>query len=245
LFQACNLGYVYGNLTYINFNNACIDVAGSGDPNAVNFLSLFPSKLPLIVKIPSDSPGILNACPKSDLSIVGIQDKVASTQNPVGRSADNRSILDDGGATCVSQFNYPYYGKAFNPLKPGADEPGSEPLSNLPGNAFTEFGAPAYTLKLFPGYTSVITPAAFNEKAGAVTQTINAGSVGISITATPSGTGSATGTVKGGVSTTGKNTGTAASASASATKSSRASRPSFNTLWTIIVPAIVWYLVVI
>jgi hypothetical protein len=32
---ACNLGYVYGNETYINMNNACIDVAASGDFDAL------------------------------------------------------------------------------------------------------------------------------------------------------------------------------------------------------------------
>ncbi len=31
---ACNIGYVYGNKTYINFNTACTTVAGSGDLDA-------------------------------------------------------------------------------------------------------------------------------------------------------------------------------------------------------------------
>lgn len=31
LISACNLGYIYGNSSYSNFNNVCIDVAATGD----------------------------------------------------------------------------------------------------------------------------------------------------------------------------------------------------------------------
>jgi hypothetical protein len=45
-----------------------------------------------------------------------------------------------------------------------------ELLSNMPGTAFTDFGAASYTLQLFLGYASVITPASFNVQNAAVTQ---------------------------------------------------------------------------
>jgi hypothetical protein len=180
---------------------------------------------PPIYKFYSNICSVLNVCPKSDLSIVGIADKVASAQNLIARSADNCSVLDNGTAACVSAFNFPYYGeKAFNPLKLGPDEPGSEPLSNLPGNAFTDFGVPAYTLKLFPGYSSVITPASFNSKAAAATQTINPTAAG-----TTAGSGGAT--------TTGKTTGSAAS-STSSTKPNSASISNPNTWWGIVILAV-------
>jgi hypothetical protein len=41
----------------------------------------------------------------------------------------------------------------------------------MPGTPFTEFGAASYTLKLFSGFTSVITPARFNAQNAAATQT--------------------------------------------------------------------------
>ena len=79
-------------------------------------------------------------------------------------------------------------GNVTNPLNLPEGEPGTEPLSNLPGNAFTKFDVPAYTLQLFPGYSSVLTPAPFKNNAGVNTQSVAAGSAGITATA-PSGTG--------------------------------------------------------
>ncbi|CZR69644.1 uncharacterized protein PAC_19544 [Phialocephala subalpina] len=224
---SCNLGYVYGNKTYINFNNACIDVAGSGDMNALYECECCEFGFPV--------SNILNVCPKSDLSILGFAQELSDTQQLIGKSADNCAILDNNSDTCVQQFGYPFYGTVTNPLNLPAGEPGDEPLSNLAGNAFTDFGAPAYTLKLFPGYSSVITPAAFNADAGVATGSVGAsGSAVVTATAGSTGTGgsvAATGTAKNTGTATGKTgsattatgkttgTGTGAAASTSTTKS--------------------------
>jgi len=112
-----------------------------------------------------------------------------------------------------------------------AGEPGTEPLSNLPGNAFTDFGAPAYTLTLFPGYSSVITPAVFNAKAGAASGTLATGSAVVTASSAAStengasavATGSGKKTATSGASAAAKptsSTGTGAAASSTSTKAS-------------------------
>ncbi|KAE8441186.1 hypothetical protein EG329_005786 [Mollisiaceae sp. DMI_Dod_QoI] len=217
---SCNLGYVYGNKTYINFNTACTTVAGSGDLDATYECECCEFSFPV--------SNILNVCPKSDLSILGFQQELSDTQKLISQSTDNCAILDNSSDTCVSQFGFPFYGTISNPLNLPSDEPGTEPLSNLPGNAFTEFGAPAYTLTLFPGYSSVITPAAFKANAGAATGSVGAGSAVVTATAgstgqsgsvAPTATGKNTGS---GASTTGKSTNTGAAASSSSTQKSGA-----------------------
>ncbi|KAF8847563.1 hypothetical protein BDZ45DRAFT_320904 [Acephala macrosclerotiorum] len=218
---SCNLGYVYGNKTYISFNNACIDVAASGDANALHECGCCEFAFPV--------SNILNVCPKSDLSILGFAQELSTTQHLISKSTDNCAILNNNSDTCVQKYGYPFHGTVTNPLNLPAGEPGDEPLSNLPGNAFTDFGAPAYTLKLFPGYSSVITPAAFNADAGAATGSVGAsGSAVVTATAGSTGTGgnvAATGTATAktgsGATTTAKTTGTGtgAVAPASTTKS--------------------------
>jgi hypothetical protein len=97
-------------------------------------------------------------CPKSDLSILGFQQELNETQTLISNSVDECAIFDNGSDTCVSQYGLPFYGTITNPLEVPAGEPGTEPLSNLPRNAFTEFGAASYVLTLFLGYSSIITP---------------------------------------------------------------------------------------
>ncbi len=76
----------------------------------------------------------------------------------------------------------------LNPFNLPPGEPGTEPVTNLPGNAFTEAGNEAVTLRLL-GYSSVISLAPFNGKAGAVTGTAKGAPV-----ATASVTGKGTST---------------------------------------------------
>lgn len=169
---------------------------------------------------------IVNVCPNSDLSILGFQSELTSTQQLIGKSTDNCAVLDDqstGFDTCVTQFGYPFYGNITNPLKLGTDAPGTEPLSNMPGNAFTVFGADSYTLALFPGYSSVITPAAFNANAGVATGTIQEGSAVVTATSAASGT-SKSGVVAPTV--TGKQSGSAATGKGTNTGSAPASTSS-------------------
>lgn len=138
----------------------------------------------------------MSACPSSDLSILGFQQSVTNVQSLLQTSTDNCAILDQPVDTCLNDYGYFFAGdKAFNPLNLPTGVPGNDPLTNLPGNAFTEFGASTFALTLFPGYTSVITPAPFNNQAAAATG-LQAGSFSPTGSAFSgnSGTGTAAGT---------------------------------------------------
>ncbi|KAH7416638.1 hypothetical protein BKA64DRAFT_655640 [Cadophora sp. MPI-SDFR-AT-0126] len=164
---SCNLGYVWGNKTYTNTNMACLNVAANGDRDALNACQCCQFSFPL--------SNIFNVCPTSDLSLFGIDNEIAAAQRLVGNSKDNCAILETSADTCVAELGFPYAGtKIVNLLNLPTGIPGSDPLVNNPGNAFTDFGSPSYTLSLFPAYSTVIKPAAFNTKAAAGTQPISA-----------------------------------------------------------------------
>jgi hypothetical protein len=92
-------------------------------------------------------------------------------------------------------------------------------LTNEPGNAFTGFAEPAFTLVLFPVYSSVITPAKFNTNAAATTQSLGESSDVGSATATAGGSGSVADTGKStGTTSTGTGAGVGTAASTAATK---------------------------
>jgi hypothetical protein len=144
---------------------------------------------------------ILNTCPTSDLSTLDIDAFIANTQKVTQQSADHCAILDNDPQSCITTYGYPFLGpKAYNPLNLPSGVPGTDPLTNEPGNAFTGFAEPAFTLVLFPGYSSIITPVPFNTKIAAATQSPVTGSDVGSATATRTGSGS--------VAATGKSTGT-------------------------------------
>ncbi|KAH7346145.1 hypothetical protein BKA65DRAFT_594710 [Rhexocercosporidium sp. MPI-PUGE-AT-0058] len=155
-----------------------------------------------------DSTTIFNVCPTSDLSLFGIDNDIATAQGLLQQSKDNCAILETSPDACVAELGFPYAGtKIVNLLNLPTGIPGSDPLVNNPGNPLTDFGLASYTLSLFPAYSTVIKPAAFNTKAGAGAQTFSG-----TITAKVSGTASAV------------NTGTGAAAAASPNKTSNAMR---------------------
>lgn len=84
---------------------------------------------------------------------------------------DSCAILEnDNGANCAPTFGIQKAGNIwYKPVKLPSSKPGTEPLSNLPGIAFMDFGAASYTLTLFPGFTSVIIPALFDASNAAAT----------------------------------------------------------------------------
>jgi hypothetical protein len=168
--------------------------------------SLPPYKEPITNHLSS-----LNACPKSDLTIFDIETTIANTVNLIQSSTTNCSILEDNPDYCVSTLGFDYdAGKPIYNVLNLTDEPGTEPLSNSQGNPFTDFGAPAYTLLLFPGVTTTITPAPFDKDAGAATATSG------STDATASDTGSATETGSAGATTAAASGSAAGSSSAAA-----------------------------
>ncbi|KAH6714288.1 hypothetical protein DL95DRAFT_368996 [Leptodontidium sp. 2 PMI_412] len=208
---SCNLGYVWGNKTYTNTNMACLNVAANGNRDALNACQCCQFSFPL--------SNIFNVCPTSDLSLFGIDNEIAAARKLIEQSNDNCAILETSPDTCVTELGFPYAGtKIVNLLNLPTGIPGSDPLVNNPGNAFTDFGSPSYTLSLFPSYSTVIKPAAFNTKAGAGTQTVSG-----TITGQASGSVSAVNTVSApGTPSTGSGSGTAAAASP--TKTSDATR---------------------
>ena len=99
-------------------------------------------------------------------------------------------------------------------------------MSNLPGNAFTEFGAPAYTLSLFPAYSSVITPAPFSANAGVDTQTLDAASADVTAMGSAEAMASLTGKASRTASKTSASTGKSASSTSGSTGAAQTSTKS-------------------
>jgi len=111
---------------------------------------------------------ILTDCPSTDLSVVGFPAYVTSIKNYLAASPDKCSILNNGTATCIKDYGFPFVGTtAYNPLSLPAGEPGTGALSNTAGNPFTVAPSPTITMTLLPSYTSVITAAPFVKSAGA------------------------------------------------------------------------------
>jgi hypothetical protein len=91
-------------------------------------------------------------------------------------------------------------------------------LTNQAGNAFTQLPSAVYTLSLFPGYTSTITPVPFDAKAASAdTQSIGTAPPVVAASPTAAGSGNVVPT---GTATTGKSTGSGSAASTTATKAS-------------------------
>jgi hypothetical protein len=117
---------------------------------------------------------------------VGFDKKLKEAQDLDNTYSKNKcAILNNATDLCASSFGIKKAGSTwYNPLQLPSSEPGTEPLSNLPGTPLTDFGAASITLKLFPGYSSVITPASFNAQ--------NAGPISGPVLDTPIPTGNAT-----------------------------------------------------
>jgi len=70
--------------------------------------------------------------------------------------------------SCATDYGFPWTGpKGYNPLNLPVGQPGTLPLSNNAGNAFTVFDPPVFTMALFPAFTSTISAAKFVATAGA------------------------------------------------------------------------------
>ncbi|PMD31554.1 hypothetical protein L207DRAFT_591505 [Hyaloscypha variabilis F] len=214
---SCNLGYVYGNIT------ASVVPADSGTSSGCvssdgSITSLFTCEC---CALSWPISNILNTCPSSDLSVIGFPGYVTSIQNYLASDSDKCAVLNNGTATCVKDYGFPFVGTtAYNPLSLPAGEPGTEPLSNTAGNAFTVFPSPTMTLTLYPAYTSIITAAPFEKSAGADANEVQGSSIvdagGAVVTAT-------------GVVATGTATGTG-TAAATATKANSGARMGDNTV---------------
>lgn len=155
----CNLGYIYNNLTTISDPTVCSRVAS----NTGNFDELDDCTCCALGWHVSNT---INACPKNDLSLLDFPNYIATTQS-VSSSKDKCAVLDTNPESCVTDYGSPWVGpNYYNAQNLPADQPGTEPLSDLPGDSFTEFGDTDFTLTLYPGFSTVITPAPFVATAG-------------------------------------------------------------------------------
>lgn len=140
---------------------------------------------------------IVELCPNSDLSDLAIDIMLDSFEAGYNNSAsDQCSILSDG-EQCVASFSLDTVASTwYNPGQLPSGYPGTAPLSDTTaGGSITSAPAP-YTYSIFPSYISVITPAPYDSKKAAATNTGTATETGALTSATGvSATGvSATGT---------------------------------------------------
>ncbi|KAG9245429.1 hypothetical protein BJ878DRAFT_548083 [Calycina marina] len=170
-------------LSEAGYNIPCQNVAGEGDIDKANECSCCEWSLPI--------SNILNICPTQDLSILGVPHFITHIQSLIGASTDGCEILNTGDVnSCQNTYGYIFQGaQVYNPLSLPSGIPGTDPLTNNPGNAFTDFGVPAFTFNIFPGFTSTVTPVPFNSAASAVTGDVDSGSE----IATPTDTASSEG----------------------------------------------------
>ncbi|KAF4627641.1 hypothetical protein G7Y89_g10515 [Cudoniella acicularis] len=77
------------------------------------------------------------------------------------------TIIDTDPAVCANSYGFDFYGTcAYNLLNLPTGVPGTNPLTDSLGNAFTNSGSKSFTLSLFPVYTNVITTAPWKAGAG-------------------------------------------------------------------------------
>jgi hypothetical protein len=167
---------------------------------------------------------IIELCPHNDLSSLSIDIMLESFESGYNNSAsDQCSILADGDQ-CVSSFSLDTVASTwYNPGQLPSGYPGTAPLSDTTdAGSLTSAPAP-YTYSIFPSYISVITPAPYNAKNVAATQTGTAveTSTGTSATGTAAA-GNSAGTSATGSSVTGTSSTGTGSASSSTAKTGAA-----------------------
>ncbi|RDW58587.1 hypothetical protein BP6252_13063 [Coleophoma cylindrospora] len=158
---SCNLGYAYGNLTYIDLSQkdfgTCVNAAVNGAGDSCTGC-LDSAKI----------SNVLNICPNYDLSYLGFPNIIANFGAQRSARTDC-AVLEDPSDLCQSSFGISRIGPDFyNPMNLPSGIPGTSTLLNLGGNAFTEFVS-AYTLTLYPGFTTTITPAPYRAVSGGET----------------------------------------------------------------------------
>lgn len=111
----------------------------------------------------------LSICPKADLSFMSLGS--ADINELVGKldSPDRCAILEKDVSQCESKFKVPVPNVPV--VNPYSLPPlGTEAVTNLPGNAFTDGGNEVVTISLEDGnFQRTVTLAPWNTNAGAVT----------------------------------------------------------------------------
>jgi hypothetical protein len=112
---------------------------------------------------------ILDTCPTYSLSILDIGGYIQGQKNLLsGNSAStkNCAILDTSPDSCVQVYDQPYTGKVYNHFNLPVGEPGSEPLTNGPGDS-PALPYSTTIFSLFP-WISTITLATSSKASGTV-----------------------------------------------------------------------------
>jgi hypothetical protein len=146
---------------------------------------------------------IFNICPSSNLSSIGFDSWFATQEKLIksdqvsyseiaSMALGNCTILDTAPDTCASKYKLPIEGtKWWNPLALPAGVPGTQALSDVAGSVTVPpWGTTKTTMVLFPSYTTVITPATYNEESAAATTGIS-GTTTSAVATAGTGTGSA------------------------------------------------------
>ena len=190
--EACNLGQVYGNMT-----DQMIATMGTCSSPGGGASGVFDCECCQTSQLFSN---IFNICPSSNLSSIGFDSWFASEEKLIksgqvsyseiaSMALGNCTILDTAPDTCASKYKLPIEGtKWWNPLALPAGVPGTQALSDIAGSVTVPpWGMTKTTMVLFPAYTTVITPATYNEENAAAT-------TGVSGTTTAAGATAGTGT---------------------------------------------------
>ncbi|KAJ7904031.1 hypothetical protein B0H13DRAFT_1717272 [Mycena leptocephala] len=155
---SCNLGQVYG---YISESAVATDPCNA-------YINSAPESVPVCecCKLSAPISNIINTCPNSDLSILGVPVLIQKYATEAQQDTSDSCQSALGSNACTSQFGISVDGGGafFNPAALPAGVPGSEPLSTLAGSVTALPGPQTITLELFPGYSSVIALAPFDAK---------------------------------------------------------------------------------
>ncbi|KAJ7642086.1 hypothetical protein FB45DRAFT_1000494 [Roridomyces roridus] len=186
---SCNLGMVYEYMSEVAITSDPCDPSG-GNTDLFNECQCCYFSSPI--------SKIINTCPKSDLSILGvptlIQQFAADIKKDIPFTDACQSAL--GPQNVCSSFNLTSGPGAFvDPAALPSGVPGTEPLSTMTGTVTSLPGPQTLTLELFPAYTSTIVMAKFDEAQVTQTAAPTAGAGGGG--ASDGGSGSGAGTAKG------------------------------------------------
>ncbi|KAJ5888224.1 hypothetical protein N7495_008265 [Penicillium taxi] len=114
----------------------------------------------------------IEECPHNDLSDLSFDTMLESFEAGYNESAsDQCSILSDG-SQCVASFSLDTAASTwYNPGELPSGYPGTAPLSETTDAGSITSSPDPYTFSIFPSYITVITPAPYNKKNVAATQT--------------------------------------------------------------------------
>ncbi|KAE9992626.1 hypothetical protein EG327_008369 [Venturia inaequalis] len=154
---SCNIGNAYSNMTVRKPDSICQDLVGSGGDNLKRCECCESSRY---------FSGAVNTCPRTDLSIIALDVYFKGAVNNVPQvDVDCAPLLNSD--KCTEEFGMKLGSgtEFYNLLSLPPGVPGTQAISDV--GAFTTFPGPqTTTLKMFGGYSSVITMAPWTAGSG-------------------------------------------------------------------------------